>query len=96
MPFSVASRSEAYYPRASEFLPERWLRDNRDESLDAASAFAFLPFGLGPRMCVGKRFAQLEIETLVSKVSEVRSSYLRWRWSPRIYKVSSVRATHRS
>jgi cytochrome P450 len=27
-----------------------------------------MPFGFGSRMCIGRRFAELEIETLVTKV----------------------------
>ena len=47
--YSVA-RSENYFQEPSEFKPERWLRENKDES----HAFSSLPFGFGPRMCLGK------------------------------------------
>lgn len=32
-------------------------------------AFASLPFGYGKRMCLGKRFADLEIQTVICKVN---------------------------
>ena len=60
-------RMERYFPRADEFLPERWLPEG--ESLKALHPFAHMPFGFGPRTCVGRRFAQLEMETFLSKVS---------------------------
>ena len=55
-----------YFPRPTEFLPERWLPGHDD--IKCKHPFAFLPFGFGSRMCVGKRFADLEIETITAKV----------------------------
>lgn len=63
---NLISMNDKYFPRASEFLPERWLPDHED--MKGKHPFAFLPFGFGPRMCVGRRFADLEIETMVAKV----------------------------
>ena len=60
-----------YFPRPDEFLPERWLPGN--DSIKIKHPFAFLPFGFGPRMCVGRRFADLEIETIVAKVTYLSS-----------------------
>lgn len=61
---------DRHYPRAREFLPERWLRpSNKSENsaecphaLKASSPFTFLPFGFGSRSCIGRRIAEMEIE----------------------------------
>lgn len=44
---------------AQVFRPERFL----DGSLEAASRhpFAYLPFGVGPRKCIGYKFAMEEV-----------------------------------
>lgn len=72
--------SEAYYERASEFLPERWLRDTQAATgcpkRNTTNPFVLLPFGFGPRMCIGKRFAELEIEALASHI--VRRYRVEW------------------
>ncbi len=58
---------ESLVPRASEYLPERWLPGR--EHLKPKHAFVNIPFGFGPRMCAGKRFADLEMEVLCARVS---------------------------
>lgn len=82
------SNSEKYFQRASEFLPERWLKtkevnqlsinDNQTQKRHSClyqslksvhHPFASLPFGYGRRMCLGRRFAELEIQTVIAKVS---------------------------
>ncbi|XP_017480601.1 PREDICTED: probable cytochrome P450 12c1, mitochondrial [Rhagoletis zephyria] len=66
---------EKFFPRSREFLPERWLRQQDDmtggdEKLiaDNLSKFIFLPFGFGPRSCVGKRIVELELEMSLGNV----------------------------
>ncbi|XP_046996455.1 probable cytochrome P450 301a1, mitochondrial [Schistocerca americana] len=63
------SLSEQYFPQADQFRPERWLKgpDGRSEAQDA-HPFASMPFGFGPRMCIGRRFAELEVYTLVARI----------------------------
>jgi len=67
MPFLMLSNLEKYYPQADKFIPERWIKE--DPQYNKAHPFVTMPFGFGPRMCIGRRFAELEIETLVTKVS---------------------------
>ncbi|XP_047115160.1 probable cytochrome P450 301a1, mitochondrial [Schistocerca piceifrons] len=62
----VLTNSDEHFSRPSEFIPERWLKD--DDSAQTAHPFAFMPFGFGPRMCIGRRFAELEIYTLLARV----------------------------
>jgi cytochrome P450 len=50
-------RDERYWPRAEEFLPERWLDEAAAES---RPKFAYFPFGGGARICIGDGFAWTE------------------------------------
>ncbi len=50
-------------PFPFQFVPERWLRGQKEHH-----PFAALPFGHGPRMCVGRRFATLEVSLLAAEI----------------------------
>ncbi|KAI8099826.1 cytochrome P450 [Halteromyces radiatus] len=52
-----AQRNPAYWPRAEEFLPERWL----DDAETPPCLDAFYPFSAGTRNCIGKQFALQEM-----------------------------------
>nr|QCY41330.1 cytochrome P450 301B1 [Phenacoccus solenopsis] len=60
----VMSNSERYFKCANNFEPERWLKNN----LEKPHPFVSLPFGFGKRMCLGRRFAELEIQVLITKM----------------------------
>ncbi|KAH8321390.1 hypothetical protein KR074_003554, partial [Drosophila pseudoananassae] len=65
---NVLMQDDRYYPQANKFLPERWLRNPETGKKNPMSPFSFLPFGFGPRMCIGKRLVDLELETSVAKL----------------------------
>lgn len=50
-----------YYPNPEKFDPERFSPENR-KSIDPLT---YLPFGIGPRNCIGSRFALMEIKALL-------------------------------
>ncbi|XP_046574673.1 probable cytochrome P450 CYP44 [Haliotis rubra] len=61
-------KNRKYFPDPEAFLPERWLRDTSGKRMAPIPPSALLPFGFGPRQCVGKRFAEQEIYLAVSKI----------------------------
>lgn len=61
-------RAARYYPEPLRFLPERWLSPD-----PARPRLAFLPFGAGPRACIGEGFAWLEAVLVLVTVAR------RWR-----------------
>ncbi|CAH1388794.1 unnamed protein product [Nezara viridula] len=56
-----------YFPNPNKFDPERFSQENRDSIVP----YTYLPFGEGPRMCIGMRFGLLQtklgIVTLLQK-----------------------------
>ncbi|XP_065365991.1 probable cytochrome P450 12a4, mitochondrial [Calliphora vicina] len=63
-----------YFQQPDKFLPERWLRSPAlagAENVCPASKgdpFVYLPFGFGPRICIGKRIVDLELETVLARL----------------------------
>ncbi|KAI2474237.1 cytochrome P450 9e2-like [Diabrotica virgifera virgifera] len=58
LPIIGIHRDPEFYPDPEKFDPERF----SDENKHKINPYAYLPFGLGPRNCIGSRFALLEIK----------------------------------
>ncbi|XP_068142442.1 cytochrome P450 4d8 isoform X1 [Drosophila tropicalis] len=56
--------SSENYPEPDRFMPER----HESVSTDRGSAFTYIPFSAGPRNCIGQKFAQLEMKTMIAKI----------------------------
>lgn len=70
-PTLVTGSMEEYVSSPNEFMPERWM-NKRDSNIHP---FASLPYGYGSRMCLGRRFADLEIQILLAKVNGINCHY---------------------
>ncbi len=57
-------RHRQLWEQPDAFVPERFLPDVRNE----IERFQYLPFGLGPHVCIGARFAQLEATVLIALI----------------------------
>lgn len=82
-------KSDVHYAQSSKFIPERFIRDSPQAATGCpkakdANPFIYLPFGFGPRMCVGRRFAELEIESLLARL--IRNYTFEWNGPPPEYK----------
>lgn len=49
--------NEEYFEDGKQFRPERWLREH-----GTINPFAHMPFGIGKRMCIGRRLAELQLQ----------------------------------
>ncbi|XP_039964687.1 cytochrome P450 CYP12A2-like isoform X2 [Bactrocera tryoni] len=81
---SVASnlllRNEKFVEEPNKYIPERWLRnDNEGKKYQLNNPFLFLPFGFGPRSCVGKRIVDLELEVTLARL--VRNFMIEFNYS---------------
>uniref|UniRef100_A0A1S4JS52 Uncharacterized protein n=1 Tax=Culex quinquefasciatus TaxID=7176 RepID=A0A1S4JS52_CULQU len=77
----IMYHEDKHFPRGGEFLPERWLKDEPEStgcpSANQTHPFLFLPFGFGPRACIGLRMANLEMELLVARITR----RFKYRWN---------------
>lgn len=62
-------RSEDTFPRASEYIPERWLLSDAEWNIHLPDAqYAFHPFSIGSRKCVGQSMAYAELTLALAKL----------------------------
>ncbi|KAK9499935.1 hypothetical protein O3M35_002870 [Rhynocoris fuscipes] len=63
IPFHALHYDPQYFPEPDKFKPERF-----SEAKKNIIKGTYLPFGDGPRICIGKRFAEVEIELALIKL----------------------------
>ncbi|KFD60367.1 hypothetical protein M514_06421 [Trichuris suis] len=62
--WSIHYNKDIWGPDADEFVPERFSEDQ----LRSLHPLAWIPFGAGPRRCVGERFALLELKLTLTRM----------------------------
>jgi cytochrome P450 len=59
-------RLPQYFPDPEQFDPERWLPEREA----ALPKYAYIPFGGGPRVCIGNSFALMEAHLLLATIAQ--------------------------
>ncbi|MEM8805956.1 MAG: cytochrome P450 [Cyanobacteria bacterium P01_G01_bin.38] len=62
----VMHRCDRYFPDPLAFKPERW-QDDLEKQLPRG---VYIPFGEGPRICIGKGFAQMEATLILATLAQ--------------------------
>jgi cytochrome P450 len=66
IPTWVVHRDARWFDEPDAFLPERWA----DASARPLPRFAYLPFGGGPRQCIGNTFATMEATLILATIAQ--------------------------
>lgn len=66
VPIFVIQQHPAFWPDAAEFRPERFAAAGATGTPSAQHPFAWLPFGAGPRLCIGRDFALMEGQLMLA------------------------------
>lgn len=59
-------RHPDFWPDANVFNPDRWTMEPSEKT----HRLAFMPFGAGPRLCIGNSLAMMEMQLLISLVTQ--------------------------
>nr|ACN69111.1 cytochrome P450 3A96 [Equus caballus] len=64
VPSFVLHRDTELWPQPEEFHPERFSKENKD----SINLYIYMPFGNGPRNCIGMRFVLMNMKVAVVRV----------------------------
>ncbi len=74
---ALLHRDPRWWAEPERFQPDRWLRrvpgqaDRFDPKSPGQPRGAYLPFGAGPRMCIGEQFAWSEAATMLAELGRM-------------------------
>jgi cytochrome P450 len=74
---ALLHRDPRWWAQPDQFRPHRWLcresgqPDRFDPKAPGQPRGAFLPFGAGPRMCIGEQFAWSEAATMLAEIGRI-------------------------
>ncbi|KAK4885982.1 hypothetical protein RN001_002253 [Aquatica leii] len=64
IPVYASHRNPKYFTNPDKFDPDRF----SDENKDTIKSFTYFPFGIGPRFCIGNRFALMTMKIIIYKL----------------------------
>jgi cytochrome P450 len=80
----VSHRDPRYFDKPTAFRPERWSGD----FAATLPRFAYIPFGGGPRICIGNRFAMMEAVLVLATVAQ--RFRLEWQYDRPVVPLPSI------
>jgi cytochrome P450 len=86
----VTHRDPGFFPRPTEFRPERWT----EEFERTLPRFAYLPFGGGARMCIGRSFATTQAVLVLATLLQRHSARLVEAGPVELWPTFSLRSRH--
>ncbi|KAK9393084.1 cytochrome P450 3A9-like [Crotalus adamanteus] len=66
IPPTILHYDPEYWPEPDQFRPERFSKEVKEK----INPFTYLPFGAGPRNCIGMRFALLTMKAAVARLMQ--------------------------
>lgn len=71
IPVYALHHDEKYFPNPERFDPDRFLPENKD----SITKFTYLPFGDGPRVCIGKYRFYITFSVTKTSTSSLSPSF---------------------